>query len=67
MSDSCRAELPSHPAGVSAILPVATLYIDWKLYNHSLRLFRVHGFIVAKLEVGMGASPIFGYAVVPEV
>src|SRR5882762_231721 len=62
MSDSCRAESQSHPAGAPAMLSVATLYIDWKLYNHSLRLFRVHGFIVAKPEVVMGASPICGLA-----
>src|SRR6267143_4173813 len=67
MNDSCRAESHSHPAGASAILPVATLYTDWKFYNHSLRLFRVHGFIVAQPEVAMGASPISGYAAIGEV
>src|SRR6266404_5813963 len=67
MNDSCRAESQSHPAGTSAILPVATLYIDWKFYNHSLRLFRVHGFIVAQPEVAMGPSPISEYAVMREV
>jgi len=67
MSDSCRTESQSHLRGAPAILPVATLYIDWKFYNHSLQLFRVHGFIVAQPEVGMGASPISGYAVIREV
>ena len=67
MNDSCRAESHSQPAGAPAILSAATLYIDWKLYNHSLRLFRVYAFIVAKPEVGMGPSPSSEYAVIREV
>jgi hypothetical protein len=67
MSDSCRAESQSQPAGAPAILSVATLYIDWKLYNHSLWRFHVCGFIVAKPEVGMGPSPSSEYAVIREV
>jgi hypothetical protein len=67
MSDSCRAESQSHPAGAPAILSVATLYIDWKLYNHSLRRFRVYGFIVAKPEAGRGPSLISEHAVIREV
>src|SRR5882762_3737329 len=61
MSDSRRAESQSHPAGAPAILSVATLYIDWKLYNHSLRRFRGYGFIVGKPEGGMGPALISEY------
>ena len=67
MSDSCRTESQSHLRGAPAILPVATLYIDLKFYNLSLQLFRVHGFIVAKPEAGIGPSPISEYAVIREV
>jgi hypothetical protein len=67
MSNPCRAESQSHPAGAPAILSVVTLYIDWKLYNHSLRRFRVYCVIVAKAEVGMGPSLISEYAVIREV
>jgi len=49
------------------MLSVATLYIDWKLYNHSLRRFRVYGFIVAKPEAGRGPSLISEYAEIREV
>jgi hypothetical protein len=44
VSDSCRAESQSHPTSAPAIISVATLYLDWKLYNHSLQLFRVYCF-----------------------